>query len=246
MNKKIKKVLAALSLCAAMAATSLGSFGVAQAAAQPPIQSQGQPPIHTPVAPQPLSLNAQTVEIEQGGKYQLFVKGENNAENAAWSSSNEYVAKVTQAGRVESLRTGTTTITASLNGRTGSCTVTVVSTGTIGNLFYGLWQSEYYPLGVYLSANDMASPMNNLLRKDISVKKFKGYSFVRVAAYTKVNGTPRIHVQAKKGGKRMSVFLSLHSEGDRQVLNFEYAKGSNPASGSGQYFQTYYAYRPTK
>lgn len=237
MNKKIKKAVTALSLCAAMVAASFCSICTAQAQTE-------QPPIQVPEKRRPIALNTGSVQIETGGKYQILVQSKADADAAEWFSSNKQVAKVTQKGRIESIGVGTATITAKIGKyRRGYCKVTVVPSGTIGNAFSGYWQSDYCPDGLELSAYDLKEPINNLLKYDISVEKFKGYSFVRSAAYVNVNGVSMIHTQARKGGKRMSVFLKLRNEGMRQVLDFEYASGSNPDLRVGGYSQSYYAYR---
>lgn len=237
MNKKIKKAAAALSLCVAMVAASFSGIGSAKA-------QTAQPPIQVPDSQRPIVLNTGSVEIEKGGKYQILVEDDKDADKAEWYSNNEQVAIVTQAGRIQALGVGTATITARIGKhRRGYCTVSVVPAGNIGSAFSGKWQSDYYPDGLYLSAYNLAAPINNLLKNHISVKKFKGYSFVRVAAYTRVGGVPTIHVQARKNGKRLSVFLKINYEGGRQVLNFQYASGSNPDLREGGYYQSNYAYR---
>lgn len=237
MNKKIRKAMTALSLCVAMVAATFCSICTAQA-------QTAQPPVQVPEKRRPISLNEKNIQIEKGGKYQITVQSDADAAEAKWTSSNNQVAKVTQAGRIESLGVGTTTITAKIGKhRRGYCTVTVVPAGSIGNLFSGQWQTDYYPDGLDLSAYDLAKPINKLLKNDISVEKFKGYSYVRTAAYVNVDGVQMIHTQARKGAKRISVFLKLRNDGFRQVLDFEYASGSNPDLRYGGYSQSYYAYR---
>lgn len=216
MNKKIKKMAAALSLCVAMAAAMAASLNLVSAQAA-----------------KKLTMNAKTVEIERGGKYQLLLDADEPETKAEWTSSNERVAKVTQAGRIESLATGTTTITAKLGKLTGTCTVKVVPTGSVAKEFYGTWESEYYENGIRFSAGDMTTPLKNLL-KDISKRgEFKGFTFVRVASYAKVDGRATMHVQARKDELRLSAFLSIENGKDRDYLNVLYTSGANPTEYDG-------------
>lgn len=75
-----------------------------------------------------LTLNKTSIELEIEGTERLtVVKTPSNATTAiVWKSSVDSVASVSSTGIVTALKSGTTTITASADGVSASCTVTVL------------------------------------------------------------------------------------------------------------------------
>lgn len=210
--KKVTKVFAALSLCIAMAAALTCNLNLAPAQAAKKI-----------------SLNTKSLEIERGGKYQLEIKGKDGA-TAVWASTNEKVAKVTQAGRVTAIAPGTATITARLGGRIDACKVTVVASGVIAKEYYGTWK-DGYGWDVIFSSSDMVTPLRSMLAGEFSTafdEEYKGYSYVRVAAYLRIGGTPYIHVQARKAERRLSAFLAIEKGVALDSIHVIVEKGANP------------------
>lgn len=212
MNKKVAKMLTALSLCIAMTAALACSFNLVPAQAAK------------------INLNTKIMEIERGGKYQLQIEGEDGA-SAVWSSTNERVAKVTQAGKITAIAPGTATITARLGKKIDACKVTVVSSGVIASEFYGTWKNGSGK-NVVFSSNDMVTPLKNMLKEEFQSAfdgLYKGYSYVRVAAYLRIGGTPYLHVQARKGDRRISAFLSIERGVALDSIHVSVTKGANPA-----------------
>ena len=79
-------------------------------------------------------------------RFTKILLGVTSGYTTTWSSSDENVAKVTQAGEVTGLKTGTTIITAANGTDTLSCTVTVIA-------------SEYYP-NIRFSETDLSISEN--------------------------------------------------------------------------------------
>lgn len=74
-----------------------------------------------------ISLNKESTTIAKGGTEQLEAQLTPEGSNSAitWSSENEEVATVSEDGTVTGVEVGTTTITATANGHSDSCEVTV-------------------------------------------------------------------------------------------------------------------------
>lgn len=95
---------------------------------KPPITDVDKPddtidkPDNTPVTPT-ISLNRTVLVLNVGDKDELKVNGTEDA--AAWSSSAPTVASVNSAGEVTALTKGNAVITAEVNGKSVTCTVTV-------------------------------------------------------------------------------------------------------------------------
>ena len=77
------------------------------------------------VTVQPLDLNATSKTINLGGKYQLSVKG--GTGSVVWKSADPRIATVSSTGLVKGVKSGTTTITATKNGITLNCKITVAT-----------------------------------------------------------------------------------------------------------------------
>ena len=73
----------------------------------------------------PLDLNATSKTINLGGTYQLSVKGGDGA--IVWKSADPKIATVSSAGLVKGVKSGTTTISATRNGVTLKCKITVAA-----------------------------------------------------------------------------------------------------------------------
>ena len=95
---------------------------------KPPITDVDTPndtvttPDDTPVVPT-ISLNRTVLVLNVGDKDDLKVNGTEDA--AAWSSSAPTVASVTASGEVTAVAKGNAVITATVNGESVTCTVTV-------------------------------------------------------------------------------------------------------------------------
>ena len=74
-----------------------------------------------------LLLNQTQIELSEGEAYELYLEngGYSNHPAAAWHSTDEAVAKVSQTGEVEAVGTGTAIITAEMYGKEYQCTVEV-------------------------------------------------------------------------------------------------------------------------
>ncbi len=71
-----------------------------------------------------ITINANSVSIEKKGSYRLRAAATSYSQ-ITWKSSNPRIATVSATGIVNGIRPGQTTITASANGTTVSCRVTV-------------------------------------------------------------------------------------------------------------------------
>ena len=76
-----------------------------------------------------VKLNKTKVTMYVGKTYQLQVSG--SSATATWSTSKKAVATVSTAGKVTAKKAGTATITATVNGKTYSCKVTVKEATTV-------------------------------------------------------------------------------------------------------------------
>lgn len=92
-----------------------------------PTDPQTTAPITTPPATEPdtFELSASSATVEKGNLYVLT----SPIENSQWSSSNEKVATV-KDGLITALSEGEAVITATAEGKTGTCKITVTKTGT--------------------------------------------------------------------------------------------------------------------
>ena len=79
-----------------------------------------------PTDPGTFELSASAAKVEKGNFYVLT----SPLKNTQWSSSNENVATVDGKGMVEALNEGKAVITATADGKTASCTITVIKSGT--------------------------------------------------------------------------------------------------------------------
>lgn len=82
----------------------------------------------TPVAVESVSISSTSVELTVGDAHQLTATvSPSNAtyKNVSWSSSDQSVATVSQAGLVTAVSQGSTTIKAMADGKAASCAVTV-------------------------------------------------------------------------------------------------------------------------
>lgn len=75
-------------------------------------------------APDAFALNRISLEIPEGQEYEFAVTGV--SETVAWVSSNTNIAEVSQDGKLTAKGVGSATITASADGETASCVVTVI------------------------------------------------------------------------------------------------------------------------
>lgn len=80
-----------------------------------------------------LKFNDERITLKAGAKKTLVVKRNpiTAAEQLTWTSSNESIATVDANGKVTAVSAGTTTITASVNGKKATCKVTVPAAITL-------------------------------------------------------------------------------------------------------------------
>ena len=140
------KVSTTVTVTDSTATTQPATQPKTQPATQPKTQPATKPttqPTNTIVALKSISLNRTSVSLKTGGATTLSVSY--NPSNTTvsrtlkWSSSNTTVARVA-AGKVTAVKAGTATITASCNGKTATCKVTVQSAEKYRNV------SEAYTL----------------------------------------------------------------------------------------------------
>ena len=72
-----------------------------------------------------MKLSAKKMSLTEGKSKTLSVKNKNSADTVTWTSSKPAVATVDSNGTVTAVKAGKTTITASINGKTFKCKVTV-------------------------------------------------------------------------------------------------------------------------
>lgn len=100
--KNIYKLIA-MMLCVVIVISCMSSYGVSAAT---------------------VTLNKSKVTLEKDAYIKLKLDG--TTEKVKWSSKNKKIAKVSSTGKVTAVAEGTTTITATLNGKKYNCTVNVV------------------------------------------------------------------------------------------------------------------------
>jgi uncharacterized protein YjdB len=74
-----------------------------------------------------LGISRSSITLEQYDSYWLDVIGNDNNSTVTWRSSNPRVCTVDSSGKVVARKAGTTTVTAVLNDKTLTCTVTVTN-----------------------------------------------------------------------------------------------------------------------
>lgn len=92
--------------------------------------------VYKPAVLESISLNYTKLELAPGASQTLIVSKKPSSVNTGavkWSSADTKVATVDANGRVTGVSKGTTIITAELEGKTASCTVTVVADNPGGN-----------------------------------------------------------------------------------------------------------------
>ncbi len=92
--------------------------------------------VYKPAVLESISLNYTKLELAPGASQTLIVSKKPSSVNTGavkWSSADTKVATVDANGRVTGVSKGTTIITAELEGKTASCTVTVVADNSGGN-----------------------------------------------------------------------------------------------------------------
>lgn len=130
-----------------------------------------KPVVDTDIPVTGLALNKTSVELEIDGTERLtVVKTPADATTAiVWKSSVDSVASVSSTGIVTALKSGTTTITASADGVSASCTVTVM-----GAVDFSFTQGEIYGWSDYA---DFGYVNVYLYTEGINVAKFSGDGF---------------------------------------------------------------------
>lgn len=76
---------------------------------------------------QAISINTSTASVAVGGKVQLFAMTSPGSGAVTWTSATEAKATIDSNGVVTGVTTGSSVITATCNGKTASCTVTVTA-----------------------------------------------------------------------------------------------------------------------
>ena len=192
----------------------------------------------TLIVPPVIRLSTTSFSTYAGCQYVLTQTG---AESPAWSSSNTAVATVDANGIVTALRAGTATITASENGGTGTCAVTVRSGSTTNispaalELTVGSTGRLTADSGVsWFSSNKAVATVSNGTVTAVS----EGYT--SVSAYN-ANGasTCLVHVSAytptptpTPGNIRIAVSAATTYIGNRYALPVTGAAGASWSSSN--------------
>ena len=96
-----------------------------------------------------ITLNKTTIQLTIGESVSLsaIVQPSNTNKGVSWSSDNSKVAKVDAAGKVTAVGVGTAVITATVDGRSASCKVRVISASSGLENGYG-WVDLGLPSGL--------------------------------------------------------------------------------------------------
>ena len=84
-----------------------------------------------------IRLNITKVSLMAGDSFTLTATVSGSSGKVKWTTSNKAVAVVTQKGKVTGKKAGTATISATANGKTAKCKVTVTSKGKSNSVFAG-------------------------------------------------------------------------------------------------------------
>ena len=190
-----------------------------------------------PVAVSGVSLNAESVELEEGENVQLIATvSPKNADNkeVIWSSSNLSIATVTD-GKVTALKEGVVTITVKTDdgGKTATCKVTVKArpkaetleisfSNTSGTIGGDLYIDSYYDFAVTMTPEDAYAEFEwSVENEDIAT--ITGYNDT-ARIKTKDYGRSAVVVTDKISG------ISKRYEFSTCVTNFKFTEQSNETS----------------
>lgn len=124
-----------------------------------------------PVATVSVSLQQATVELGAGTTASAVLRDANgttlSGRTVSWSSSNSAVATVSASGVITSASVGTTTITASSEGKTGSATLSVIP-APVASISVSLAQSSLQ-VGGSTSASAVLRDANGVVLSDRSI-----------------------------------------------------------------------------
>ena len=173
------------------------------------------------VAVSGVSLSQSSLTMEEGGTANLTATvSPSNATNKTviWSSSNNYVAKVSE-GTVTAIAEGTATITAVVGGKTASCTVTInkkeiaVSSVTLDKTDAELEKGSTLTIRATVNPDDATDKTVTWSSSDDKVATVKNGTVTAVAAGTAT-------VTAKVGDKSASCTVKVndHEKEIREIL----------------------------
>lgn len=164
-------------------------------------------PVHT----ESVTLNDTSVELNKGGTVALtatILPANATYRPASWSSSNEAVATVDQSGLVTAVGGGTATITASSDGQTATCAVTVnvpLTGVSLNKASAALNKGDTERLTVSFDPADATNQSVTWESSNTSVATVDGSGLVTAVG----GGSATITVTAAEGGKTATCAVTV-------------------------------------
>ncbi len=111
------------------------------------------------VVPQ-VKISYKTYSLEKGNTKKLYISGTKS--KIIWTSSNKAVATVSSYGTITPVAAGKATITASVDGKKLTCTLTVTEPAKLSNSTYGMETGQNYMLKVTGTKNPITWTSSNV------------------------------------------------------------------------------------
>ena len=195
-----------------------------------------------------ITLNKKELSINKGGSSTLKASIEpSNAsnKNITWSTSNSKVAKVDKNGKVTSVAGGTATITAkSSNGKTATCSVTVVSKITslkLNKSDFILNYGSSTTLSVSITPSDATNKTLSWYSKDTNIVSVDQNGKVTAKGI----GRTQVYASSTDGSsKKVGVNITVAPKGN--IINIKNNKISSSDVQSGNTCYDTIAYKTNK
>lgn len=187
-------------------------------------------PVH---ANQDIKLNKTFVTLPAKNTYTLKVNG--TKKKAKWSSSKKKIAAVNKDGKITAKKSGTTYITAKVNGKKIKCKVSVRSNKSITNKLWDAydWQCEDIWNNGYCDIYHYIEDGTNSVGKKMDINK----TISRLNTKYKKRNSYNKYVYSVQG-KRYSNFKKTWKKLDGQTVRLKQILDKNgaPAPKSNYYF----------
>ncbi len=190
-----------------------------------------------PVAATGITLNKTELELKEGGSETLkaTVSPEGSVGKVTWTSSDEKVATVDQNGKVTAVAEGTTDITATINGKSAVCKVTVTKPAKSCIVYNG---KDFFNPSDWETAVDVDSETGSLVFDADTTSRFdlfhcagKAESYLHYGDANNKSGIDQVV------GKSSIYTMSISTTGsfDLMLLGVSGAKGPSTSGAAAHY-----------